>query len=100
MVMVTSGREESRLRAVSLHQFKPQHPTVEIQRPLEIRYFEMNMPDARAGIYRALCSRPGVLLLHVYLLSSSLRFQLCFSYHAANSWLTPPCPSHIIGASG
>ena len=49
MVVVSAGRNEGRAR-VAGGQGKAQHPAVEIERPLQIGHFQVDMADFDAGI--------------------------------------------------
>src|SRR5436190_10102887 len=50
VMMITAGGNKCRLRSVTLHQFKPEHPAVKGKRPLDIRHLQVDMADANARI--------------------------------------------------
>src|SRR5947199_5274021 len=45
MVMVTTCRHESRLRAEALRELKTEYSTIEVERSVQIRHFQMHMSD-------------------------------------------------------
>ena len=50
MMVVSAGRDECRLRAVTLHEFEPEHAAIERKRAIEIGHFKVNVADRDAGI--------------------------------------------------
>src|SRR3954451_9491128 len=75
MVVVAAGRDERRLRRITLHQLETEHAAIEAERAIEIGDSEMNMADpgawhdrarrqsgAAGGLLRALIRHPGNLL--------------------------------------
>ena len=49
VVMIAAGRDEGRLVAAPLHQFKAEHAAIKAERTLEIGDLEVDVADARAG---------------------------------------------------
>ena len=49
-MMITTGRQECRLRAEALSDFKAEHVTVEAQRAFQVGDFQMNVADSDVGV--------------------------------------------------
>ena len=52
VVVVPARRNKRRLLPKPLHQRKPQHPAVKLQRTLKVRHLQMHMPNSRSIRYR------------------------------------------------
>ena len=53
MVVVSAGRDEGRVFAVAVLELEAEHAAVEVERPVEVRDFEVHVPDVHAGVDRA-----------------------------------------------
>jgi len=52
MMVITARGDEGGLRAIAVGKLETQHATIEVERPLEIGYLEMDVTDAHAGVNR------------------------------------------------
>jgi hypothetical protein len=46
-MVIAAGRQERRLTTVALRDLEPEDAAIERDRPFEIRYFQVNVTDAR-----------------------------------------------------
>jgi hypothetical protein len=94
MVMVTTSRDKRRRVPDSLHQFKPQNPTVESERPLKVSYLQMDMTHPHSSV--------DCRLVHIDSMppASTPRYWPAKKIHITqHQWIPPATPRSMLSAS-